>query len=129
MWLSLPNLRRYHCVVDNDENKKKTEGRNRLICNFRNACRNGMPFTQRSLCLVCPRESVSIRLPGLHIAENCQFYIFKNFQMFVTHFKLTNSEHVGGQKHSIPGLLSFNASMLSGGFKLENTSANKSTLK
>lgn len=34
----------------------------------------------------------------------------------------TNSEHVGGQTHSIPMLLSFKAAILSGGFKLENTS-------
>lgn len=36
----------------------------------------------------------------------------------------TNSEHVGGQTHSIPMLLSFKAAILSGGFKLENTSVN-----
>lgn len=35
---------------------------------------------------------------------------------------LTNSEHVGGQTHSIPMLLSFKAAIPSGGFKLENTS-------
>lgn len=35
---------------------------------------------------------------------------------------LTNSEQVGGQTHSMPMLLSFSAAMLSGGFKLENTS-------
>lgn len=35
---------------------------------------------------------------------------------------LTSSEHVGGQTHSIPILLSLRAAISSGGFKLENTS-------
>lgn len=37
----------------------------------------------------------------------------------------TNSEHVGGQSHSIPGILSLKAAILSGGFKLEKTSTSK----
>lgn len=41
----------------------------------------------------------------------------------------TNSEQVGGQKHSIPMLLSFSAAMPSGGFKLEKTSAIENDLQ
>lgn len=39
--------------------------------------------------------------------------------------KLTSSEQVGGQTHSIPILLSLRAAISSGGFKLENTSTKK----